>query len=34
MPMESTGANGKDIITHWKEQQWWSEENRILNINK
>ena len=34
MPMGSTGITGKAITTPWKEQQWWFEENRILNINK
>ena len=32
--MESTGINGKGIITHWKGRQWWFEENKILNINE
>jgi hypothetical protein len=34
LPMESTGLLGKGTITHWKGQQWWLEESRILNINK
>ena len=33
MPMGSTGLIGKGFITHWKEQQWWFEENRIVIIN-
>jgi hypothetical protein len=34
MPMGSTGITGKAITTPLKGQQWWFEENRILNINK
>ena len=34
LPMESTNLLGKGTITQWKGQQWWLEENRILNINK
>ena len=32
--LESNGMDGKGFITHWKERQWWFEENRTLNINK
>ena len=31
MPMGSTGCTGKALITPWKEQQWWFEENRIFD---
>ena len=34
MAMGSTGINGKGIITHWKRQQWWFGENKLLNINE
>jgi hypothetical protein len=34
MAMGLIGITGKALITPWKEQQWWLEENRILTINK